>query len=698
MSLKTKRCAVRMAVVVLVATVMACLPLSSQAESGPVESRLAAIFQDNMVLQREKPVPVWGWAKPGTLVEVSFGGQKKQATADEHGYWKAVLEPMKANREGQELAVKIGGTVISRKNVLVGEVWITASHSALGSPGLDLDSGYYPHYDFSASGGGKPEVRFCEFGFGASLVPYDDVDPMGHTWWKTLPENPPANLMDAAEFFARVVRDGVKVPVGIVRLLLVTGTGNPTWCARETLESFPAADGHGKYYQEFLARQNAMLANPVFKYHSFDEFKKLEDAWRTTKTGRWPGDIALNIFPGMGYNTRVYPLHPFAVRGALFWAIGGGDHGVCAPLDVAMQKQWRELFGQPEMYFIEMANCRYTTDQPPLTPCLTTNWTSDAGETTRKAGLLYKDDKRAALVDLWDTGGWATHLLNKAEQGRRMGQAALTLAYGQNYNYTGPRMLEAKIAGNKATVRFDHVGDGIIYQPSIDGISGVYLVGKSGPAQWAQVKIVGKDTAEFSSPAIAEVAGVAFGENTNPHETLFNSEGGKVGLPASPFSTIPISGGTAPKFEIVTQVGEGRFHILNNDVIKDARVSLVHVRRSGYVFLIVGEEKLNNAMQPIPDKPGEQVRKSTTVLIKAYVPAEWKEVEVVTGNKYDISFYGGFPRTKGLVGTGGKALKIITDTTKDGARFITFNAPVDLTWVIVAEKGKTDEFRKINRY
>jgi sialate O-acetylesterase len=41
-------------------------------------------------LQREKPVPVWGWAKPGVEVEVTFGGQKKQAKADERGYWKAV--------------------------------------------------------------------------------------------------------------------------------------------------------------------------------------------------------------------------------------------------------------------------------------------------------------------------------------------------------------------------------------------------------------------------------------------------------------------------------------------------------------------------------------------------------------------------------------------------------------------------------
>ena len=118
--------------------------------------------------------------------------------------------------------------------------------------------------------------------------------------------------------------------------------------------------------------------------------------------------------------------------------------------------------------------------------------------------------------------------------------AALTVAYGKNHLYTGPRMLETKIEGNKATVLFDHVGDGLIYQPSIDGISGVYLLGKDGKSAWGEVNITGKDTAEFSSPDISDLAGVAYSENVSAHETLFNSEGGKTALPASPFTTIPI--------------------------------------------------------------------------------------------------------------------------------------------------------------
>ena len=140
-----KHSATRIAFTLILAALTAWIPLSARAESAEIEARLARIFQDNTVLQREKPVPIWGWAKPGTQVEVTFGDQKKQAATDERGYWKAILDPMPANRTGQLLTARIGGTTVSCKNVLVGEVWLSAGHSSTGSPGPNVDTGIYPH-------------------------------------------------------------------------------------------------------------------------------------------------------------------------------------------------------------------------------------------------------------------------------------------------------------------------------------------------------------------------------------------------------------------------------------------------------------------------------------------------------------------------------------------------------------------------
>ena len=70
------------------------------------ELRLASVFGDHMVLQRDKAVPVWGWAKPGEVVRVSFAGQAVEATAGEDGKWSANLAALEASAEGRELSVQ----------------------------------------------------------------------------------------------------------------------------------------------------------------------------------------------------------------------------------------------------------------------------------------------------------------------------------------------------------------------------------------------------------------------------------------------------------------------------------------------------------------------------------------------------------------------------------------------------------------
>ena len=145
-------------------------------------------------------------------------------------------------------------------------------------------------------------------------------------------------------------------------------------------------------------------------------------------------------------------------------------------------------------------------------------------------------------------------------------------------------------------------------------------------------------------------------------------------------------------------VGEtGWDHVLNNAVVKNAHISLAHLRRSGYVFQIIGQETLDNGMRPIPQTTPDLATSSASVPVMAYIPAEWKGYEVVMGDKYDVRDVGGFTVSKGLVATGGKPIEA-TETDKDGAKFVTFNAPVDSTWVIVAEAGKAADFAKVHRY
>ena len=67
--------------------------------------KLSAVFSNHMVLQRDKPVPVWGWGDPGEQITVEFSGRKQAVKADAAGKWMVKLAPMKANK-GQGSGVR----------------------------------------------------------------------------------------------------------------------------------------------------------------------------------------------------------------------------------------------------------------------------------------------------------------------------------------------------------------------------------------------------------------------------------------------------------------------------------------------------------------------------------------------------------------------------------------------------------------
>ena len=92
------------------------------------ESRISGVLVDHAVLQRGKPVPVWGRAAAGAEIAVEFAGQNKTATADSDGAWLVTLDPMTASLEPSDLVVKQAGNpqTITIHNVLVGDVWLLA--------------------------------------------------------------------------------------------------------------------------------------------------------------------------------------------------------------------------------------------------------------------------------------------------------------------------------------------------------------------------------------------------------------------------------------------------------------------------------------------------------------------------------------------------------------------------------------------
>ena len=95
--------------------------------------KLPAIFGDNMVLQQEQTVPIWGWSAPGANVIVTFAGQTKSTRANDQGRWTVKLAKLKASSEPQSLTIE-SGTIKVFTNILVGEVWLCSGQSNMEKP------------------------------------------------------------------------------------------------------------------------------------------------------------------------------------------------------------------------------------------------------------------------------------------------------------------------------------------------------------------------------------------------------------------------------------------------------------------------------------------------------------------------------------------------------------------------------------
>ena len=102
------------------------------------------LFQSNMVLQRDKPISIWGWANPGEKVSISFSGQTRSDKADigvDERMWKITLPSMNANDEPQTLTVRGKNKSITLENILIGDVWVLGGQSNMEEPLQHVENG-----------------------------------------------------------------------------------------------------------------------------------------------------------------------------------------------------------------------------------------------------------------------------------------------------------------------------------------------------------------------------------------------------------------------------------------------------------------------------------------------------------------------------------------------------------------------------
>lgn len=457
------------------------------AMGNPTELRLASLFTDSMVLQREASVPVWGWAAPGSEVRVraSWSDSVHVAAADAAGRWSVHLETPGAGGP-HELRIAAEREILLR-DVLVGEVWLCSGQSNMEWKLRPGELGGVMNAAEEIAAATYPKIRHFDVENRASLRPEERCQGA----WSPCTPQTAGEFSAVAFFFARELVRELDVPVGVINASW-SGTRIEAWLDEETTRRIPALEAD-------LAQLDSLRAS----------------------SAEGPLDPQVS---SVLHNGMLAPLAPFAVRGFL-WYQGEANrarHVLYRAMQPAFVERLRERFEGPAVqpfYFVQIAPFAYE---------------ADAGETgamrdAQRRCLEQPDTGMAVTMDIGDPAD--IHPTNKQEVGRRLALWALAKTYGrESVVHSGPLYREHTLEGRHVRVRFDSIGAGLI--EGGDHITGFEVAGEDRRFRRASARIDGDSVLVWSSEVPAPIA-VRYGFSAASQPILFN----KSWLPAAAFRT-----------------------------------------------------------------------------------------------------------------------------------------------------------------
>jgi len=232
--------------------------------------RLAPVFTDNMVLQRDRLIPVWGWAKPGEQIAVSIQDRTAVARAGEDGKWKAVLEELPVG--GPYEMTIAGEESIVLKNVLVGEVWVCSGQSNMQMPVMVGGYGVKNGQEEVAKAD-YPKIRLFTVPMMTAAEPQEDFEGKG--WVECSPETVPA-FTAVGYFFGRQLHQDLGIPVGLIHSSW-GGTLAEAWTSAAGLRTLPdfkpgldEVENLLKEHEDLQAAREAKIGEWVKSLDDFD--------------------------------------------------------------------------------------------------------------------------------------------------------------------------------------------------------------------------------------------------------------------------------------------------------------------------------------------------------------------------------------------------------------------------------------------
>ncbi len=343
---------------------LACMSLTVTSATG-AELRFANVFGDHMVLQQAKPLTVWGWAEPGADVTVTlteseqdaiaavgaealrrepaansneptvridyvqqgapgFATSTRQAAAGPDGRWSVAFEPLAASFRPKYLCASDGRKKIALRDVLVGEVWVTAGQSNMAWSGDK--TGWIDKEGLLPTG-----VRYAHTGRNSNYKPLADL-PERVAWLPCVEEHA-KKLPTIPYLFGKYLHGKLQVPVGIINASSGGAEGN-YWCSLEAMHAIDfwavkqmmAVHNAAVAAWEDVASRKSILKAYEDRYAvEHAEWEKAAAAARAARKRppaepkhKPPGDPQSPHKISYLYNGRIVPIGPLAVRGVLY--------------------------------------------------------------------------------------------------------------------------------------------------------------------------------------------------------------------------------------------------------------------------------------------------------------------------------------------------------------------------------------------
>lgn len=480
--------------------------------------RLAPLFQDHMVVQRDVRIPVWGHAVPGERITVSFADHEVWTLADLEGRWRVELPALTTSVVPRELRVSGRSSVVLISDVLVGEVWICSGQSNMAFTVGDAlnasEEKAAAHY---------PQLRHFQVALTAKDQPSESVEG---SWAVCSPESV-GRFTAVGYFFGRSLHLKLGVPIGLIHSAW-GGTLIESWMSEAVFRSDPAFTSvleRQSYLRDVYPEAQVAYENAVKQWNAGQAAAHLSRSDFSVPRPREPVGPGHRNFPTALYNGMIAPLVPYSIRGILWYQgeANGDRPEEYRALFAALIQQWRREWGLGEIpfYFAQLSSFKA--------------WNSAEGD-----GWGYLREAQAQVLKLLNTGMAVTHDIgdpddvhprNKQEVGRRLALLALNRTYGLALGIDSGPVLASSVRRGDAMVLTFQFGEGLV--ATGDELRGFEIAGPDRHFMPARAEICGDSTVIVRGFGVSEPAAVQYAWRNVAGGNLFNGEG----LPAGTFRT-----------------------------------------------------------------------------------------------------------------------------------------------------------------